>query len=272
VSSPRTILVLRFSSIGDIVHTTSNVNRLSAKNSESKIDFRSVKKRYVSQSTKRNSPKIFKKNNFLKHSFFKNLSKIKLQKSYNPSFRILSSEPNKATYDAFSSKTTLVTKSIFNFKKLTLNRLRMLQPPTNFLNITSSIEYTNKKSSSNKKKSLQNFYLREVSIISHKVLAKSRLFNLYPISYLPKLVLKPKTQALKINTRVNQSFILKSFLLFFIKLRKNLFFQYKISKFSFKKIFFSFFKLNEVRQSLIDSKKRFFFYKILFQQRFFLKK
>jgi len=148
----------------------------------------------------------------------------------------------------------------------------MLQPPTNFLNVTSSIGYTNKKSSSKNKKSPQNPYIRRVSIISHKVLTKSRLFNLYPISHSPKLVLKPKTQALKINTRVNQPFILKSFLLFFTKLRKNLSFQYKISKFSFKKLFFSFFKLNEVRQSLIDSKKRFFFYKILFQQRFFLKK
>ena len=82
-------------------------------------------------------------------------------------------------------------------------------------------------------------------------------------------MLKLNNNRLKVQlfTRSRQPFILKSFLIFFSKLIIKNIHQTQLPKFIFKKKIFAFFKPNEVRQTLLNQKKNFFFYKTIFNQK-----
>lgn len=71
---------------------------------------------------------------------------------------------------------------------------------------------------------------------------------------------------IKLFTKTNQSFSLKSPVVFFLKFMTNNKIISQIPKFIFKKNIFSFLKPNEARQSLMNRKKQFYFYKVLFNQ------
>lgn len=84
--------------------------------------------------------------------------------------------------------------------------------------------------------------------------------------------IKVKKSSKKINkpkllTKTNHTFILKSPIIFFSKTLLNNQNKTQIPKFIFKKTIFSFVKPNEIRQSLMDRKKQFFFYKTLFNHK-----
>lgn len=108
--------------------------------------------------------------------------------------------------------------------------------------------------------------LNTINKISHKSqisinFSKINLSKI-KINKSPKNIIKPK-----LITKTNYTFILKSPIIFFSKTLLNNQNKIQIPKFIFKKTIFSFVKPNEIRQSLMDRKKQFYFYKILFNQK-----
>lgn len=111
--------------------------------------------------------------------------------------------------------------------------------------------------------------LNNLNTINKKFHRKKTLISFFKINFskikvnkLPKIINK-----VKLVTKVNYSFILKSPIIFFSKTILNHQNKPQIPKFIFKKTIFSFLKPNEIRQSLMDRKKQFYFYKTLFNQK-----
>lgn len=114
------------------------------------------------------------------------------------------------------------------------------------------------------KKSFTRIYKTVFKKQKHKQLLKVILRKT-----LVSLNIRPSNPGLKVKlfTRSHQSFILKSFLVFFSKLLIKNTYQTQLPRFKFKKRIFSFFKPNEVRQTLLNQKKNFFLYKTIFKQK-----
>jgi hypothetical protein len=75
------------------------------------------------------------------------------------------------------------------------------------------------------------------------------------------------TTKLRINSSTQQNFILRSPIIFLTQFFKKNHYKFYLPRYIFKKKIFSFWKPNEIRQSLMDRKKQIFTYKLVFNQR-----
>jgi hypothetical protein len=78
-----------------------------------------------------------------------------------------------------------------------------------------------------------------------------------------------KKKNIQIKTKSNQAFILKSPIMFFKQFFLKNSFKTLLKKFIFKKTIFSFYKPNEIRRNLMNFKKKFFTYNLIFNDKIF---
>lgn len=154
----------------------------------------------------------------------------------------------------------------YNFTKMYTKKLSLFKKKTNEKQLN-PILLTSTKSLRNQvveKKSFTRIYKTVFKQQKHQQLLKVILRKT-----LVSPSIRPNNPRLKVKlfTRSHQSFILKSFLVFFSKLLIKNTYQTQLPRFKFKKKIFSFFKPNEVRQTLLNQKKNFFLYKTIFKQR-----
>jgi hypothetical protein len=154
----------------------------------------------------------------------------------------------------------------YNFTKTYTKKLSLFKKKTNEKQLNPSL-LTSTKSLQNQvvdKKSFTRIYKTVFKQRGHQQLLKV---------ILRKTLVSPNIRSnnhrlkVKLFTRSHQPFILKSFLVFFSKLLIKNTYQTQLPRFKFKKKIFSFFKPNEVRQTLLNQKKNFFLYKTIFKQR-----
>ena len=116
---------------------------------------------------------------------------------------------------------------------------------------------------------------------SQKQNSLSRLMRSQKLSHLSYLTLSNNfrllpqsstSQGTSLCTRSSQHFTLKSPIMFLVQFFMKNAAQSLIPKFLFKKKIFSFLKINEVRQALMDRKKQIFTYKLVFNQKVLVKK
>ena len=84
---------------------------------------------------------------------------------------------------------------------------------------------------------------------------------------LPAKKLRYKKKSMSLKTRSNQTFTLKSPIMFFKQFVLKSSFRKQTPKFVFKKLVFSFFKPNEVRRNLMNLKKKFHIYNLVFREK-----
>lgn len=172
-------------------------------------------------------------------------------------------------------KKRLKTHSVIkNLDKLLNKKNKFTVPTLKFKNktiVSMKVKNINSKSKNRKyrryKKSLKlNTILRQLNN------ANSCLKSVFTTKILHKNPLKvkkirTKKESIKMLTKSNQTFVLRSPIMFFKQFFLKHSLKTSIQKFIFKKTIFSFFKLNEVRRNLMNLKKKFFFYNLIFREK-----
>jgi len=115
-----------------------------------------------------------------------------------------------------------------------------------YLKLNLNLKKTNKKNNNPK----QTF----ISIFEYKKPLKTRK-------------IRHKKNSIEILTKSKQSFVLKSPIMFFKQFFLKNSLKTSLKKFIFKKTIFSFFKTNEVRRNLMNLKKKFFIYNLVFKEK-----